>query len=154
MAQPVQLVDRLCSSGRGPIVLVWSRTGWGRPKSFSLSQWPSLPGQGWTSTGWGPVEVRLRSGRGPVEAQRSLAKHEMLMASQPVDPQRLVWLFSSIKRLKYLLFQKFNLPKPFLNIFEHWKSVLSAPFNPSFLVSFELKVFGLGFCEINYLYIF
>ena len=31
---------------------------------------------------------------------------------------------------------------------------LSAPFNPSFLVSFELKVYVLGFCEINYLYIF
>ena len=30
----------------------------------------------------------------------------------------------------------------------------SAPFNPSFLVSFELKVFVLGFCERNYLYIF
>ena len=32
--------------------------------------------------------------------------------------------------------------------------IFSAPFNPSFLVSFELKVFVLGFCEINYLYIF
>ena len=32
--------------------------------------------------------------------------------------------------------------------------IISAPFNPSFLVSFELKVFVLGFCEINYLYIF
>ena len=31
---------------------------------------------------------------------------------------------------------------------------LSTPFNLSFLVSFELKVFVLGFCEINYLYIF
>ena len=31
---------------------------------------------------------------------------------------------------------------------------LSAPFNPSFLVLFELKVFVKGFCEINYLYIF
>ena len=30
----------------------------------------------------------------------------------------------------------------------------SAPVNPSFLVSFELKVFVLGFFEINYLYIF
>ena len=30
----------------------------------------------------------------------------------------------------------------------------SAPFNPSFLISFELKVFVLGFCDINYLYIF
>ena len=27
-------------------------------------------------------------------------------------------------------------------------------FNPSFLVLFKLKVFVLGFCEINYLYIF
>ena len=52
-----------------------------------------------------------------------------------------------------------------MNIFEPWKSVLSAPlfynlhifsapFNPSFLVSFELKFFVLGFWEINYLYIF
>ena len=32
--------------------------------------------------------------------------------------------------------------------------IFSAPFNPSFLVSFELKVFVLGFYEINYLYIF
>ena len=30
----------------------------------------------------------------------------------------------------------------------------SAPLNPNFLVLFELKVFVLGFCEINYLYIF
>ena len=37
-------------------------------KSLSLSQWPSLPGQG------------------PTEAQRSPAKHLMLTASQPVDP--------------------------------------------------------------------
>ena len=63
------------------------------------------------------------------------------------------------------MFHEVNLPKLFLNIFELWESVLSAPlfynlhifsapFNPSFLVSFELKVFVLGFWEINYLYIF
>ena len=32
--------------------------------------------------------------------------------------------------------------------------IFSEPFNHTFLVSFELKVFVLGFCEINYLYIF
>ena len=35
-----------------------------------------------------------------------------------------------------------------MNIFEPCESVLSAPFNPNFLVSFELKIFVLGFCEI------
>ena len=70
-----------------------------------------------------PIKVKPQ----PVEVQRSLAKHEMLMASQPVDPQRLVWLFSSIKMLQSSLFHELNLPKPFLNIFEPWNSVLSAP---------------------------
>ena len=32
--------------------------------------------------------------------------------------------------------------------------ILSAPFNHSFLVSFEFKVFVIGFREINYLFIF
>ena len=32
--------------------------------------------------------------------------------------------------------------------------IISAPFNPSFLVSFELKVFVLGFYETIYLSIF
>ena len=32
--------------------------------------------------------------------------------------------------------------------------IFSAPFNHSFLISFELKVYVLGFFEINYLYIF
>ena len=61
MAQPIQPVkNRL-------VVLVRSRTGRGRPKSFSLSQWPSLPGRG-----------DSLPGRGPAEAQRSPAKHLML----------------------------------------------------------------------------
>ena len=57
-----------------------------RYKIFSLFQNACSTGQGGTSSGWGPVEIRSRSGRGPAEAQRSPAKHLMLMASQPVDP--------------------------------------------------------------------
>ena len=37
MAQPIQPVDWLCSSGRGPVE---------GGQKVSLSQWPSLPGQG------------------------------------------------------------------------------------------------------------
>ena len=49
LVQPVEEpVDRLCLSGRVPVE---------GGQEVSLSQWPSL------------------SGRGPVEAQRSLAKH-------------------------------------------------------------------------------
>ncbi|RVW92837.1 Serine/threonine-protein phosphatase 7 long form-like [Vitis vinifera] len=40
MAQPVQPVDRLCSSDRRPVE-------GGQKVSLSLSQWPSLPGQDW-----------------------------------------------------------------------------------------------------------
>ena len=67
MAQPAQPVeepvDRLCSSSQVPVE--------GGQKFLSL-----------------PVAFssRSRSGRGPAEAQRSPAKHVMLMASQPVDP--------------------------------------------------------------------
>ena len=66
-----------------PVVLVRSSTGQGRPKSFSLSQWPSLPP---VKVILFPVEVRSRTDRGPIEAQRSPAKHLMLKASQPVEP--------------------------------------------------------------------
>ena len=58
-----------------PVVLVRSRTDRGMPKSFSLSQWPSLPDRG-----------DSLPGRGSAEAQRSPAKHLMLTTSQPVDP--------------------------------------------------------------------
>ena len=70
MAQPVQPVNRLCFSDREPVE---------GGQKVSLS--PSgliFP----VKVEHQPVEVRLRSGRGPVEAQRSL----FLMASQPVDP--------------------------------------------------------------------
>ena len=69
MAQLVQPVDRLCSSGRGPVE-------GGQKVSLSLSGLLFLvkvePQQ---------VEVRSRTGWGPIEAQRSL----FLMASQPVN---------------------------------------------------------------------
>ena len=58
-----------------PVVLIRSSIGQGMSKSFSLSQWPSLPGRG-----------DSLPGRGPAEAQRSPAKHLMLTASQPIDP--------------------------------------------------------------------
>ncbi|RVW86383.1 Retrovirus-related Pol polyprotein from transposon RE1 [Vitis vinifera] len=73
------------STGRGtgrPIVLVRSSTGRGG-QNVSLS--PSgllFP----VKVILFPIEVRSRTGRGPVEAQRSRAKHLMLTASQPVDP--------------------------------------------------------------------
>ena len=47
------------STGR-PIVLVQSSTGRMKPKSLSLSKWPSLPGRGDSFPNQGQVEVRLR----------------------------------------------------------------------------------------------
>ena len=68
-AQPVEEpVDRLPSSGRGPVK--------GCTKSFSLSQQPSLPGRGDSLTG-----------RGPVEATVTCHALNVLTASELVDPQ-------------------------------------------------------------------
>ena len=77
-AQPVEsvkeLVDRLCSFGRGPVKgcqkLSLSPSGLLFPVEVILFL----------------VEVRSRTGRGPVKAQRLPAKHLILTASQPVDP--------------------------------------------------------------------
>ena len=63
---------------------------------------------------------RLRSGQG------STITYQVLNANgQSTDrtPNDQFDIFSSIKRLKSSLFHKFNFPKPFLNIFEPWKSV-------------------------------
>ena len=58
MAQLIQSVDWLCSSGRGPVK---------EAKKFISSS--GLSSQSRLNLN------RLRSGRGPIEAQRSLAKH-------------------------------------------------------------------------------
>ncbi|RVW85027.1 hypothetical protein CK203_037599 [Vitis vinifera] len=49
-----------------PVVLVRSSTGQGRPKSFSLSQWPSLPP---VKVILFPVEVRSRTDRGKLRSK-------------------------------------------------------------------------------------
>ena len=71
MAQPVQPVeepvDWLCSSGQVPVE--------GGQKVFLSPNGLLFP-----------IEVRSKTGLGPAETQRSLAKHLMLTASQPVDP--------------------------------------------------------------------
>ena len=119
MAHPVQ-----------PVVLVWSRTGWGRPKSFSLSQWPSLPGQGWTSIGWGPVEVRSRFGWGPVEAQRSLFITASLAfffyKKSPIFIVSRAWPSQIILDYIWALEECFWVHHCFIT------HIFSAPFNPSF----------------------
>ena len=104
MAQPVHPVDRLCLSGRGPIE--------GDKKFLSLPV---------ASSSRSRLNLnRLRSGRGLVEAQRSL----FLTANRPVKPPTAsLTFFYSIKRIKYSLFQELNLPKHCLNIFELWESV-------------------------------
>ena len=56
------------STGR-PVVLVQSRTGRGRPKSFSLTQSPSFPGRGDSLPSLGPIEDRSRSSREPIEVR-------------------------------------------------------------------------------------
>ena len=53
-------------------------------KGFKLKKLVVEPKKG--STGRPVVLVRSSTDRGPVEAQRSPAKHLMLTASQPVDP--------------------------------------------------------------------
>ena len=77
MVQPVQVeepVDRLCPSGRVPIEggqkVSLSPSGLLFPVEVILFL----------------VEVQSRTGRGPVEVQRSPAKHLMLTTSQLVDP--------------------------------------------------------------------
>ena len=69
--QPAQLVeelvDRLPSSGLGPVE--------GCTKTFSLSQWPSLPNRGDSLLG-----------RGQVEATVTCQALNALTASEPVDP--------------------------------------------------------------------
>ena len=57
MAQPVQPVDRLCSSGRGPVEGGQKVSLSPNGLFFPVKVEPQ------------PVEVRLRSGRGPIEVQ-------------------------------------------------------------------------------------
>ena len=88
----------------------------------------------------------------------------MLTASQRVDPQLdrsnpqwLVWLFSPIKRLQIFIVYELNLPKPFLNIFEPWKSVfectivLKLTYLLCIIQSLSLKFYTRSFW--NYVYI-
>ena len=123
MAQPVQPVDRLCSSGRGPVEggqkVFLSPSG----LFFLVKVEPQS------------VEVRSRSCWGPVEAQWSPAKHLMLTASRPlarpveplarpVEPLMASLAFFFYKKaLQSPLFHELNLPKSFLIIFEPWNSI-------------------------------
>ena len=129
MAQPVQPVDRLCSSGRVPVE-------GGQKVSLSPSDFLFpvemilFPVEVWLRTDQGPVEDRLRSGRGPVEVRLRPNGHfsyPLVNRSTPSStgrtPKLLVWLFSSIKRFQSSLFKELNLLKSFLIIFEPWKSI-------------------------------
>ena len=80
--QPVEEpVDQLCLSGRVPVEgsqkVFLSPSGLLFPVEVILFPVKVI---------LFPVEVRSRTGRGLVEAQRSPTKHLMLTASQSVDP--------------------------------------------------------------------
>ena len=129
MAQPVEpdeeLVDRKLNRSRSRSTPNSTGKGLGRPPAQPVEgakNFLFLPKRlfNWSRSDQGSVKVRSRGGRGPTTTCQALNVNGQ---STGRTPKRLVWFFSSIKRLQSSLFKKLNLPKPFLIIFEPWKSV-------------------------------